>query len=602
LETKLLARARDTFLETRRWAEGVALRPEIAASWSRCALIGIDPDRAGCQRRGRGEVHAEGRLWTAAEPVLKDLRERLAETETGTLLCDRECRVIYRHAADPLTARAWEASNIDLGSSLSEAAAGTNAIGSVLEVEVDGPLVVSGGEHFLTTLHRFACVGAQIRHPVTRQLLGVVGVVCRIERANPFLRPFALEAAREVERRLYLESSRHERLLLEHFLVADKRRGRAIIVLNDGIVITNPPAARILGDVEQGLLWEHAAAAIHGRSNRASDLALPSGRVLRTACSPIADGRDVIGALLEIEVPREPASSRRRQARRRRAPQPPLEGLVGTSGAWRALLREAAAYRDGDLPLLLRGEPGVGKQALVRALFAEQQRAGRLRIFDGALQPIEGTAWLRAVREGIAERDGVVVIRHVDALRDDAVPALCSLIDAIGDGGPRVVGTLTEGGSGRRALPELVDRLAVGTLVVPPLRDRLEDLPELVDALMRRHAPARSLPRWRPDALQTLSRLDWPANVRQLENLVRRVLATRRSADVRAQDLPDDIRGQAPRRELAYLERVELEAIMVALQRTSGNKMRAAELLGISRATLYRKLRSFGADLDKTVF
>jgi DNA-binding NtrC family response regulator len=175
-------------------------------------------------------------------------------------------------------------------------------------------------------------------------------------------------------------------------------------------------------------------------------------------------------------------------------------------------------------------------------------------------------------------------------------------MDEMETSGARLVGTVTDDDRVGRPSALLVDRIAAGAIQVPPLRDRLEDLPDLLAALTRRHSVGGIEPRWLPDAVQTLTRLNWPANVSQLENLVRRVLAVRRSADIRARDLPEDIRRQAPRRALSYIEQVELEAMMTALQRARGNKTEAARLLGISRATFYRRIRSFGLDLDKTAY
>jgi DNA-binding NtrC family response regulator len=175
-------------------------------------------------------------------------------------------------------------------------------------------------------------------------------------------------------------------------------------------------------------------------------------------------------------------------------------------------------------------------------------------------------------------------------------------VDAYADGPVRLVGTMTDD-SAAAAYQPLVDRFAVASVRIPPLRDRIQDLPALLVSLTEKHTELGGRPpRWLPDAVQTLTRLDWPANVRQLENVVRRVLATRGDADIAARDLPEDIRGQAPRRRLSHLERVELDAIMTALHQSQGNKSEAAAFLGISRATLYRKMRTFGVNLERNTF
>jgi transcriptional regulator of acetoin/glycerol metabolism len=106
----------------------------------------------------------------------------------------------------------------------------------------------------------------------------------------------------------------------------------------------------------------------------------------------------------------------------------------------------------------------------------------------------------------------------------------------------------------------------------------------------------------RPDALQLLQRLPWPGNVRELERVVRAATARRHSGDIRVEDFPAGLLAKAAPRRLTAIEHAELEAIVEALDAAGGNKRDAARRLGIARSTLYRKLRAYGLDLDRTAF
>jgi Transcriptional regulator containing PAS, AAA-type ATPase, and DNA-binding domains len=97
-------------------------------------------------------------------------------------------------------------------------------------------------------------------------------------------------------------------------------------------------------------------------------------------------------------------------------------------------------------------------------------------------------------------------------------------------------------------------------------------------------------------------RMEWPGNVRQLESLIQGILARRPSGDIMLDDLPPESRPSIPSRPLGHLERMERVAIMATLTATRGNKKKAAARLGISRATLYRKLRSLDIDLEHLAF
>jgi sigma-54 dependent transcriptional regulator, acetoin dehydrogenase operon transcriptional activator AcoR len=119
------------------------------------------------------------------------------------------------------------------------------------------------------------------------------------------------------------------------------------------------------------------------------------------------------------------------------------------------------------------------------------------------------------------------------------------------------------------------------------------DVPELVKRLARRYADDQL--RVSPDAMRALGDATWPGNVRQLETLVRRLAASRGPDAVGLPDLPADL-VCASRQRLTGLQRLQLEAIMAALGKSGGNiKLTAAEL-GVSRSTLYRRLRELHID------
>jgi len=593
--TRALLRAREALLETGGVPAGAPLRPEIATSWRRSLMSGVDPD--GFEPDYDPEVSTEGQLCAAARPVIGKQCEQLAGTGTCIILADRRGRILQRWVDDPGLRRLLDGVRAEPKFTLAEPVAGTNGLGTVLES--GHPVRVSGGEHFVRVFHPFTCVGVPIRHPISRQVEGVLDITCRYEDTNSLLLPWILEAARAIEQRAYLQASREERLLLERFLSAPKRPACPVFCLNDRTIIGNPAAMRLLGRVDQALLWEHAARVIADRAGNSCTLELPDGELMETRCVAVGDGHDVIGALIEIAPVRDaaPAAS----PSRRRPPRQPFSALAGHSTAWRLVCQQAHRFRDSRLPLLVAGEAGTGKSALVSAMFGSGMEG--LDAFDAALQPAEGTGpWVRALRERVADVRGVVVIRHIEALEPRAAQAVCSVLDTAGGNGPRLVATLTTGSSTSEPYGPLADRFAVAAIELPPLRDRLEDLPDLVTSLTRRYSVTRPPQRWLPGAIQTLSRLDWPGNVRQLENIVRRVLDGRRAGDIGAADLPEDIRREAPRRRLSRLERLELRAIMAALKQTGGNKAEAAHILEISRSTLYRKMRSFGIELDKAAF
>ncbi|MGH2690438.1 MAG: helix-turn-helix domain-containing protein [Actinomycetota bacterium] len=250
------------------------------------------------------------------------------------------------------------------------------------------------------------------------------------------------------------------------------------------------------------------------------------------------------------------------------------------------------------------GEPGAGKASVARSVHACSLIGGELTEIDAALAAIDGTVlWLQRLRARLSVTAGSVLLRHVEALEAATAAGVASLLEAIPEGsGPRILATATSEGSDLLVPRALLDHIGVTRIVVPPLRDRPEDVPVLVAEFARRFAVIRPAPRFTPEALQSLLRLSWPGNVRQLENLIRSLVGASRAGDIRLQDLPDEVRLQTARHCLSRLEHMELAQILSTLRQVDGNKLHAARMLGISRSTLYRKLRAFGIELDRTLF
>ena len=151
---------------------------------------------------------------------------------------------------------------------------------------------------------------------------------------------------------------------------------------------------------------------------------------------------------------------------------------------------------------------------------------------------------------------------------------------------------------------DLYYRLNVVTITMPPLRERLDDLPLLAQHFLHKHARAAGKPvtGFARETFAVLSRYSWPGNVRELEHTIERAVALASASVLIPDDLPIDVLGSAPdlRSERPKtLEEVKRWYVNAILGQTQGNKAQAAELLGIDRRTLYRMLeRSAPDDAD----
>jgi sigma-54 dependent transcriptional regulator, acetoin dehydrogenase operon transcriptional activator AcoR len=276
-----------------------------------------------------------------------------------------------------------------------------------------------------------------------------------------------------------------------------------------------------------------------------------------------------------------------------------LPGLVGSGVLWLRACREAETLYDSSEWLTLEGEPGVGKLALARAVHQRRNPAAPFHVLNAGSVSGPGQDWLIKTRRELLDGKGMLVIRHVDALNARQMHALASALQEAWAAGRqaelRVAITLNR----KQAAADLpldptarLLRFFQGTVELPPLRHHIEDLHELVPFFLARLSQQGRLT-CSTEAMQLLLRHNWPGNTEQLWQVLRQVVQRRRAGAIMPKDLPPEC-WTVSRRLLSPLESIERDAIVQSLQDHDGNKVRAAEALGMSRATIYRKIHEYG--------
>jgi DNA-binding NtrC family response regulator len=144
--------------------------------------------------------------------------------------------------------------------------------------------------------------------------------------------------------------------------------------------------------------------------------------------------------------------------------------------------------------------------------------------------------------------------------------------------------------------PDLFYRLNVFHIELPPLRERREDIPPLVDHFVRKFSREmnKRITRVAPGAMNLLQQYAWPGNVRELENAVERAMVVAQEPDLKEQDFTLKSRNGVPVGGSRCLDDVEKDHILRVLEDCSGNQTRTAEVLGIDRVTLHHKLKKYG--------
>jgi DNA-binding NtrC family response regulator len=309
-----------------------------------------------------------------------------------------------------------------------------------------------------------------------------------------------------------------------------------------------------------------------------------------------------------------------------------LPGLIAQSPAMQAVLDLVERVAPTDATLLIQGESGTGKEVIAKAVHHASARAARpfVAVNCGAvpetLLESELFGYMRGAFTGAAaakpglfeEADGGTLL--LDEIAEMPASLQVKLLRALQSGEVRRLGATqsmtidvrviaaTHGdlaaliGEGRFR-EDLYYRLNVIQIVLPPLRDRREDIPALAAHFLARAAGKLGRERrLSPPALERLLRYPWPGNVRELENAVERAAILSRSDRVEPDDLPPHVSaglqlGPSPAlpRQISLAD-AERAHILQTLERFGRNHSGAAEALGIGRTTLWRKLKEYGID------
>jgi len=313
-----------------------------------------------------------------------------------------------------------------------------------------------------------------------------------------------------------------------------------------------------------------------------------------------------------------------------------LDGIIGASAGMQDVLRMISRLKDTRTPVLISGESGTGKELVARAIHfrGALAKSNFVAVDCGALVPTLMESELFGYEKGAftgatktkaglfqAANGGTIFLDEIGELPLEMQAKLLRVLQEkevrpVGsnqkiDVDVRVIAATNRDleaayrtGTFRK---DLYFRLNVVTVHIPPLRERRSDTPMLVHHFLNRYAPGMHL-QVTAAAMKSLLQYDWPGNVRELENCIARAVTLGDHAMIDVQDLPPAIRTEQPANQetssadaaslsttaLAEMERM---TILRVFEQAHGDKALAGKMLGISRATLYRKLKRYNIGL-----
>lgn len=450
-----------------------------------------------------------------------------------------------------------------------------------------------------------------------------------------------LEVRKDVEARLGCQLAASEQIRDDVMAVLDHLQLATVMIDENNVVTYASPAVFHLFAIDTqslvGGLWTQTLPLTAEQFSQIQEqMALPERHRIAVAVS--LQKKQKPGLEIEVEVHDDPRDQRRtilflkdmtevKELRLQLIGHAHFEKLIGKSPAMQVLYQKIQEIAPVDVPVLIQGETGTGKELVAQALHRLSARKDKAFVavncagltdsllgsqlfghkrgaFTGAVSDHEGyfeaaeggilfldeigdmplttqTTLLRALQEGEIIRLGESRPRKVD------IRVLAATHQNLQD--------LVEKGNFRS---DLLYRIRVARLQLPPLRERREDIPLLSEAFLGQARAVTRKPDVReiaPDVMQTLLRYPWPGNVRELKSTFDYALIHCHGAQIQFSDLPPEIGGPtAPLVSAKPSPRNEREEILSALEQARGKRAQAAKLLGMSRSTFYRRLSDLG--------
>lgn len=571
----------------------------LGLAWRRSASCGLTPQSA-----WPGAPDPDGlrshRLAEAARPVMDSLDEMLKDTGAFLLLGDSEGRVIRTARDNARVSRMLLKRGVDDGASLSEDSVGNNGIGTALETRKG--VSIHGEQHFAEALKDFVCYGHPIVDPLTRRLVGAVDLTGMDSDASRMFAPFVRKIVADIEAR-YVDTARaDDRELWHRFVERTRNSDTATCAFGDEVVLASHSSLERLASrdmvtlrrlVERDELGDTIAlssGAVRVTASRVGsrgyllDLTFPddlgssvpalsatsttrSGRAAAVQSGPASAARN--GQLSAVQGGRAPAVGRQQETR--------TGAQVSDSPATAVVTRAQAVV----------GPAGSGRSTTARSIAGPDATHVRLAEADDPT-----AAWRDLVVPALRNAAGPLIFDDIDLLDEPNLRRLAARLTGTGLAGASLV-VVTSRDEPLPAVTEVLDACGART-VLRPLHERGDEGAEIVKRMVADLAAERGItaPTVSARFADAVCTADLPNGLTSVRSILGECLGDG-VAHLDVDALPSRARSARPPR-TGELARGEYDAIVAALADCDGVRSRAAKRLGISRTTLYARMREFG--------
>ena len=633
------------------------IRPEILESWKRSRTFSVDPFHLKTTILSKQDlmkqIHGDNELLV---DIARSYMDKLYSVVKGSgfylLLCDKEGYILHIVGDKEIIEHGEATSRLVVGANRSEQFAGTNAIGTCLELMK--PIQTWGEEHYIKAHKNYTCSGAPI-FGADGELIGCLNITGRYSQVHPHTLGMAISAVDGISKELVLKkvcrdisrvSSQRNRI------IETMTSGLFLLNMDDEIIQVNSTARKMLGLKNVGIIGYNILDLIRFHEDPDESRSFLRYETYNKDAQ-IYLGDSVIPMNFNVSVnfvigendEKEGKLVRFTEAKKINSLVNRISGfkssftfssIIYESDVMERMIQHSMKAARSTSNVLILGESGTGKELIAQSIHNAGMYSNGpfIAINCGALPKglveselfgYEKGAFTGAGKEGNPGKfeladGGTIFLDEIGEMPLDVQVLLLRVLETrevvrIGGKHPRPIDIRIIAATNRDLRAEVISRnfredlyyrLNVFSIKVPRLIERGEDIVVLARHFVRTRSESRNMEvDISPEVFNVLLNHEWPGNVRELENTMERALNIIEGNEIRSEHLPEYLQKQGDQVQAASETKPEntrrdsKEAIEEGLKQTGGNIKKTAEYLSLSRRTLYRKLEKYGIDYDK---
>ncbi|ARO60360.1 sigma-54-dependent Fis family transcriptional regulator [Bacillus cereus] len=590
------------------------INQRISESWHRCKQANVNPHMNKGQKVLSSNIFREQKkkseiFLDIALPQIQNMRKTIDELQMMALLIDPDGYVLSLSGNKQTLKRAKHINFIE-GVKWTEAAVGTNAIGTALEIEE--AIMISGTEHYSVVSHSWSCAAAPI-HNDDGKLIGILDFSCPIEFSHPYMLGMVTSIAHAIERECSIRVHQNELHLIHRFLDVIDSDEQVVICNHRDVIVSASKSVR-----ERVTNWSRMKLEdlVHHGLETKLEIPVYSNERMTGKCMYLKENKQMntYSAFTFIKGITFP-------------------GVTGTSKAFQHTLEEIKLVSPTDASVYVCGETGVGKEYVARAIHENSPRkdgpfiavnCGSLpkELMESELFGYAEGAFTGARRQGYKGKfeqanGGTLFLDEIGEVPPEMQVALLRVlqertITPIGSSKEvpvniRIITAthkdllrLVEEGKFRQ---DLYYRLHVYPLYVPSLIERKEDIPYFIQHFCERKNWNVVFPK---SIYNQFLQHTWPGNIRELVNVLERIYILSQGREICEKQvafLIQTMTGNQQQLELQvenktehtlnFREKIQRDSMIEALEKTNGNVSLAAKLLNVPRSTFYKRMQKY---------